>query len=215
MILFVVFLGVDSSGQSFDYQANTNVRASYNSAIIYPGFKLGLERPYSVTKFERYKRNKVKTHFMEKNLIFSLGMYHHTEFHTHYYLQGEWVRRKQRKSGFYRENTYGLGLSRAFLDGPTFSVNNLGEVKKIPLAGVNYALFSIGGSLGYNFDMKFDKPFAIFLKTTGIFYFPHSKFVNFRPTIELGGQYQIKGFWEANPTYKTKIKGRKKYRPQN
>jgi len=148
-------------------------------------------------------------------LTFNLGMYHHTNFHTHYYLQGEWVRRKQRKSGFYKDNTYGIGFSRAFNHGPTFSVNDQGAVHKIPLAGINYALFSFGGSFGYNFDMKYDKPFALFLKTTGIVFFPHSNFINFRPTLELGGQYQIKGIWDAKTTSKTKIKGKKKYRPQS
>ena len=42
MFLIVVLYAIETQGQDFDYQPKTNIRASYQGAILYPGFKVGL-----------------------------------------------------------------------------------------------------------------------------------------------------------------------------
>lgn len=197
------------------YEPQSQIRFSYNGALLYPGMKIGFERPYQLTSIEKYKRRKVKTKLIERNLTFSLGMYHHTHYHTNYFLQGEWVRRKQKSKGFYFERAIGTGFSKTFYPSPTFKVDGDGNVSKVPLAGNFYGLFTYSNALGYNFNLKYKKPFSIYVKPSGMVLFPHNSLVTIRPTLELGGTYVFNGLWDANVNYKNKIKGCKKYRPQS
>lgn len=196
------------------YSPTTGIRAAYVGAILFPGVKAGVERPYTYTQIDRVKPQKTKTFYRERYLSYSLGMYHHPTFHSHYFLQTEWIARRQKSNGFYREGGLGLGLSRTFVDGAAFSVSDNGEVVKEPMSGNWYGLATVSGGFGYNARMKSGKPYSVYLKNQLLFFFPHNSLVNLRPTIEIGFNYHVSGsgFWGAAPRYQAKVKQRSKSR---
>jgi hypothetical protein len=200
-----------------EYSPATGVRGSILGSIIYPGFKIGVDRPFKYTKVEKFRTmspvfgNKTKTYYKERYLSYNFGMYHQKSYHTNYLVQTEWIARRQKSKGFYVESSFGLGLSRTFVDGATYSVSDNGEIKKVPLAGNWFALASVGGGIGYNANSMKQKPFSIYLKHQWIFLFPYNAFVTPRPIVELGFNYNLSGFWDASPKFKHKTKQSRKF----
>jgi hypothetical protein len=184
----------------------TGFRASYMGSVIYPGFKLGIERPISVTQVEKQKKNGVKTYNKERYLTMNLGFYHHPTFHDNFYLLAEYQMRRQKSSGWFREFSPGLGYSRTFLGGTTYNVSDKGEVTKATAAGYNYAMLSLAGGIGYDFSKKSDTPLKAFIKPSLLFMAPYNSFVYARPTVELGVVYSAGNFWKANANVKSKKK---------
>jgi len=197
------------------YIPTTGVRGAAMGSIVYPGIKIGLERPYKYTKMDKVNSKRTKTYFKERYMSYSLAMYHHERYHSNFLLQIEWVKRIQKRKGFYYEGSLGTGISRTFVDGPTYKVTKDGEIKKVPLSGNWYALISAGGSIGYNFNFKMQKPFSIFVKHNWLLLFPYNGFITPRPTIELGFNYNISGIWDAFPKFDHKEKQSKKYKKLN
>jgi hypothetical protein len=194
------------------YAPTTGFRGEFLGSIIYPGLKLGVERPYKYTQIDKFRKNKIKTLYKERYLSYSLGMYYHNNYHTNIFSQTEWLARRQKSKGFYYESSLGLGLSRTFVDGRTFSVSDDGEVEKIPMSGNWYALASLGGGIGYNAYLTKQKPYSVYLKFHFLFMFPYNAFITPRPTLGLGFNYNFSGIWDATPKFKYKEKQSKKFR---
>jgi hypothetical protein len=104
----------------------------------------------------------------------------------------------------------GLGLSRTFLDGASFKIDESGNSTKVPLAGNFYGLLSLSGSIGYNFGMRSETPIKIFLKPSFLVMYPYNQLVYPRPMVEIGFVYKPNNFWKATPKYKHKVKDRTK-----
>lgn len=192
------------------YSPKTGIRAAYLGSIIYPGFIVGVERPYRYIRVDKIKPHKTKTLFKERYLSYSFGMYHQSGHHTNFLLQSEWVRRRQKSKGLYYESLLGAGLSRTFVNGAAYTVNDDGQVEKAPLSGNYYAITSLGAAIGYNANMKKEKPYSFYLKHQWLVLFPHNSFLTLRPTIEVGLNYNLSGFWVASPTFRMKEKQRNK-----
>lgn len=184
----------------------TGFKASYMGSIIYPGFKLGIERPIKVTQVEKQKKNGVKTYNKERYLTLNLGFYHHPTFHDNIYLLAEYQMRRQKSKGWFWEFSPGLGYSRTFLGGTTYNVSDNGDVTKASAAGYNYSMFSLAGGLGYDFSKRGNTHMKMFFKPSLIFMAPYNSFVYMRPTVELGVVYSAGNFWKANPKIKSKKK---------
>ncbi len=194
------------------YAPSTGVRLALLGSLIYPGFKVGVERPYTFTQLNKQKSQKIKTVYKERYLSYSLGLYHQYHYHTNLFSQVEWIARRQRSKGFYFETSLGLGLCRTFVSGATYTVSEDGEVEKVPLSGIGYALASLGGAVGYNAKLTKQKPYSIYLKHSWLLIFPYNAFITPRPTLELGLNYNLSGFWGAHPSFKTKEKQSRKFR---
>jgi hypothetical protein len=192
------------------YTPTTGIRVALLGALIYPGFEVGVERPYQYTQIDKVKPGKTATFYKERYLSYSLGMYHHPDFHTNYFLQTEWLARRQKSKGFFYESAFGVGLSRTFVDGATFSVSDNGEVANEPFSGNWYGLASIGISIGYNANIRQGKPYSIYLKNRMIVLFPHNSLFNLRPTVELGFIYNLSGFLQSKPKYVSEVRQRSK-----
>jgi hypothetical protein len=184
----------------------TGLKASYLGSIIYPGFKLGIEKPYKVIQVEKTKSWGTKTILKERYWTLNLGYYHHPTFHDNLYLLAEWQMRRQKSNGWFFEFAPGLGYSRTFLAGTTYAVSDNGEVSKKTAAGYNYAMFSIAGGFGYDFSKKKDLPIKAFFKPSLFVMAPYNSFIYARPTVELGIVFTPDGFWKANPSVKTRKK---------
>lgn len=188
VITFFLFLIISPLlPQNGNGHVGTGIRGSYVAAIAYPGFKLGVEKPYKVKRTERSRGENIHYSFRERYIVLNLGMYHHKTFHTNYFLMAEWQMRIQRSGGFFIEFSPGLGASRTFLAGPAYKVDNAGNVTKVPYAGYYYAAATFGGGPGYNFYMKGkQRPFKLFFRSNILILYPYNKFIYPRHSVELG-----------------------------
>lgn len=189
------------------YQPVTQVNAAYLGAIVYPGFRLGVERPYRYVQVDKIKHGSIKSMLRQRYLNLSLGMFHHLTFQNHWMLQAEKVNRRQKQGGYFIQYHFGAGVSRAFAAGPDYEVQDDGSIHKVPLAGNWYAMVSLGAGIGYNFLMKKQKPVSVFLKQNWQFFFPYNAFLLPMPTIEIGLNWRCPLLWKSNPklTYKRKL----------
>lgn len=199
-------LSTKSKESELTYAPTTGVRGAFLGAVSYPGFKIGVERPYKFTRVDKQKTKKTKTLYKERYLSYSLGMYHHNDYHTNLFTQAEWIGRRQKSKGFYLESSWGLGINRTFVDGASYTVSEDGEVDKVPLSGNWSALASLGGAIGYNANLTKQKSYALYLKHNWLLIFPYNTFVTLRPTVEFGINYNFSGFWQAEPKFKSKEK---------
>ncbi|MFD2034629.1 hypothetical protein ACFSKL_07515 [Belliella marina] len=189
-----------------NYAPATGISGSLLGSLIHPGFKVAIERPYKFTQIDKHRKHRTKTIYKERYLSYGLGMYHHINYHANYFSQTEWVARRQKSNGYYTESSLGLGISRTFVDGATFNVSDNGEVNKVFLAGNWFGLVSAGGALGYNANLKNKKNYSLYFKYNFLILFPYNSLVTVRPTIELGFNYNLSGFWEAKPKFKREQK---------
>lgn len=196
----------DSLDLRHSYANNTALSAGLIGSAIYPGFTLGIERPYKIQGIQKLKRNRTKIFFKEKLLSLNYSMYHHPKYHTNHFLNASRLSRKQKLSGWYSETSAGIGISRTFVDGATFTVSDEGEISKIPLSGNWYALACFGVSWGYNAHHKLQKPYSIYLRHQWILMFPYNSFVMPRPVIELGFKYDLDTFWLPKPKFASETK---------
>lgn len=196
----------DTLHHKLGYIPNTAINAGLIGSVIFPGFTIGLERPYKVTYYEKFKKKKTKTFFQEKLISFNYSMYHQPNYHTNNFLTASWISRKQKLSGWYFETSTGLGISRTFVDGASFTVSDNGDISKIPLSGNWYALASFGLSWGYNANLKLQKPYSIYLRHQWFMLFPYNSFVMPRPVIELCLKYNLDNIWQPNIRFSSKAK---------
>jgi len=102
--------------------------------------------------------------------------------------------RRTKLNGFVTEFSPEVGLSRTFLSGTTYKVDNNGNVTIVKAAGYFYALISIGGGIGYDFSKTKQKPFIIFSKCNILMMFPYNSTIYLRPVLEIGLIYQPLNF---------------------
>jgi hypothetical protein len=164
-----------------------SLKLSYNSSLIYPGMSAGIDIPLKALNagiVVKYKKNR----FIARERLISgnINWYHHPYFHDNLYLTVEWVMRRTNSNGLVSEFACGPGLSRTFLGGTTYRVSESGEVSVVKLAGYTYALFTIGGGIGYDFSVKKKKPISAVAKMNLISMFPYNSTVYVRPVLELG-----------------------------
>jgi len=168
-------------------KVSSDISIAYNSSLIYPGLRLGIELPiYTVILTKDSNTNNATTFIKDRFVSVKTGWYHHKDFHDNLYFTAEWVMRKTRKSGYFTEFSSGLGYSRTFLGGTTYKVENNGDVNKIKSAGYNYAMILAGVGLGFNFSQYKKIPLSVFYKLNMLTMFPYNSTIYFRPVMELG-----------------------------
>ena len=134
LIIIWSFLAICSFSQSRDSALVApppllNLKASYNSSLIYPGARLGIEFPLKqhksiIIKRLAHKKEIVKDRFISVNM----GWYHHPHYHDNLYLTGGWTMRRTRPNGLFTEFSPEIGLRRTFMGGTTYRVDNNGKI---------------------------------------------------------------------------------------
>lgn len=184
----------------------TGVKAALLGSLIYPGFKVGLELPYKITRIEKTKKWGEKIILKERYWTGNLGFYHHPTFHDNFFLLLEKQNRRQKRSGWFTESAIGVGYSHTFLGEETYEVSQEGLVQKKSLAGHNHAVFSMSLGGGYNFARLHHSPVKVFGKLSLLTLFPSNSFFTLRPTAEIGVVLTPANFWKSNPPLQIKKK---------
>jgi hypothetical protein len=164
-----------------------NLKLAYNSSLIYPGASAGVEFLLQSKNIQRSGKNDKDKSFSKTRLISgNLNWYHHPDFHDNLYLTAEWVMRRTNRNGFISEFSCGPGISRTFLGGTTYKVNDSGGISVVKLAGYYYALITLGGGFGIDFAAKKKMPVSAVARLNLIAMFPYNSTIYFRPVLELG-----------------------------
>lgn len=190
-----VFCFSQNSDSACVVHRSSTVKISYNSSLIYPGIRTGIELPVFTTHVVRFKNSKIhKDYYKERFLTANLGWYHQAGFHDNLYLTAGWTMRRLKSTGFFTEFSPEIGLSRTFLGGTTYAVDNNQTIRIIKNAGYYYALLSAGGGIGYDFEKTSHLPFQVFTKFNLIMIFPYNSTIYLRPAVEIGFAYKPANF---------------------
>lgn len=187
-IFFFILYGVCLAQSDSLTSANFRLKVSVNGSIIYPGAGTGIEYILSQKEASGEKYGKFKTiGFISGNISF----YHHPTFHDNLYFTMEWGKRRIKNKGFCYELDLGPGLSRTFISGTTYKIDDSGNASKVSLAGYYYAVITAGGGAGYDFSKKKSLPFTALAKMNFLLMFPYNSTLYVRPVLELGIRYQL------------------------
>lgn len=199
LISFLVSVSINALAQEIDsvghVRSASNLTLSYNSSLIYPGLRFGIELPIKRVNVRKLRSSgRIRQYTKERFITPMLSWYHHPTYHDNVYLTAGWTIRRTHSGGFMKELTPAIGLSRTFLGGTTYKVSNEGNVEIERLAGYYYYLLSISGGLGYDFAIKKHKPVAVFSRLSLMALFPYNSTILLRPTLELGIIYKPSHF---------------------
>jgi hypothetical protein len=187
----------------FFRKESSSVKIGYNSSLIYPGAVIGMESPMKITYLNRKSADGEAKQIIHSQFLTSdLSWYHHPGFHDNVYLTIGWTWRRIGPKGWFWDFSPKAGLSRTFLGGTTYKIDEKGNVSVEKLAGYNYALVSPGGGAGYDFAIQKGKPFQLFCKFDLLMMFPYNSTIYLRPAMELGMSYKFPEFF----LFKTKIR---------
>jgi hypothetical protein len=174
---------------------SSNLLISYNSSLIYPGVRIGIEIPfYSVNLTKNSTAGRKKSIIKDRFISVNSGWYHHPGFHDNLYFTVEWTMRRNYKNRLFNDFSFGTGYSRTFLGGTTYQADKNGTVKIIKSAGYNYALIIAGAGIGFDFSKKRGIPLSVFSKFDVLTMFPYNSTIYFRPLVELGLIYKPENF---------------------
>ena len=153
----------------------TAVTFSYFSEqLTHYGLKAGVEYPLRFQVKEKNRKGKMIR--PKEKLIFAtlnLGFYRHPKNHYAVFLLPEIAMRKTKDNGFKSGFFLGLGYLRRFNDGPTFSVDENGNVDQKTLGGENRLLTSFSYEIGKDWSKSKGMPLAWHVKPTLLFSIPH------------------------------------------
>lgn len=174
---------------------SSNLLISYNSSLIYPGIRIGIEIPvYSVNLTKNTNTGRKKSIIKDRFISVNSGWYHHPDFHDNLYFTAEWTMRRTYKDRLFNDYSFGTGYSRTFLGGTTYHVDKNGTVNIIKSAGYNYALIIACVGFGFDFSKNRGIPLSMFYKLDILTMFPYNSTIYFRPIMELGLIYKPGNF---------------------
>ncbi|TDB62797.1 hypothetical protein [Arundinibacter roseus] len=156
---------------------------------IYPGFRVGVERPIRQTDFQR-SNGRVNSH--QRAVLFYVGMYYHPGFHLNTFAGAEYIFRRVGGRGLITEFRSSLALSRTFLGAETYRVGEAGIVETVLASGQFYAMPGLGFGMGKVLGKPgSNRPFAymVNLNLTGLA--PYNGLALPTPTLEIGFRYQL------------------------
>ena len=158
------------------------------------GAQVGLGKTVMLEEKHVFKRSgKEKINTKSQVLYGNLGYYNQPGLHQNALLTAEYALTRTNRRGFYTEFAPLLGVSRTFLPGTTYEVDDAGTVSIDRNAG-NWTLTGgFGLGLGKSFE---NKPFHS-LKTVSVrlvtqIFYPNFRFVSLKPS------FQLNTTWELN-----------------
>lgn len=184
-----------------------SLRISYLGTIVYPGMTAGMEYPLLEKRY-LLQRDSLTSLIKSKqqSLTFGLGGYRHKTFHTNLFLTAGYLWRRTNRHGWFADVEPQLGISRTFVDGTVYTVNQHGEVNQKRMAGDWFLVARFSFSIGKAISLKHDQVSAkVYFRPSLIVLAPYNNFLYGRPSLELGVIYGFKNFWKTTAKEKTII----------
>jgi hypothetical protein len=152
------------------------------------GAKVSLLAPVSEKTFSRLRSNgKTRVHIRLHTLEVFMAASHHNRFHTQVVAGGGYLFRRTFTRGFFIEAVTGLGLSRTFVDGITYTPDAAGNLQLQSLNGHWYLTPSVAGGMGYDFRLaKRSLPLTLGGRFNLTALFPYQASLLPVPVVELG-----------------------------
>jgi hypothetical protein len=196
--LFALLLWLICQHAAQAQDTKVGIKAAYMGSVTLPGFKVGVEFPAKVIVVNKQRSWGTKTILKERYWTLNVGFYHHPNFHDNLYFLVERQWRRQYGRGFFMELAPGVGYSRTFLGNPTYTLADDGTVSQKSLAGYNYLMLSVAGSLGYDFSKTTNLPIKLYLKPSFFAIMPYNSTKYMRPTYEIGVIFPVGATREMN-----------------
>ena len=162
-------------------QSNFNVGAGYfGHTATYPGIVLEAEWESLVSEKASIP------------LRVDIGMYFHKRYHTGIFADVNYGFRQYFKSGFYLEESIGVGVLTSFLSNDaTYEVNDAGEVKGASgFSSIDF-MPSITLGLGYNVTKNRDVANYIWLRPKLFWQYPHKTTSTYNIAVQVGYTHTI------------------------
>lgn len=196
---FLTAQGRWSSVTHKDIKESATLRLSYLSSLIYPGAAFGIQFPIRTRIYHKTSRSgDEKTSRRDRFWSANIGFYHHPTLHDHLMLHAAYGMRRTGSKGIFLQINPGIGVSRTFLDGVTYEVDNQGNIKTHTSSGSFYAMLMISAGIGKDFSIQHPKtPLSVFLNLNLPLFYPYNSLIYFRPTLELGCSYRFRHFLET------------------
>jgi hypothetical protein len=171
---------------------SSNLVVSYNTSLIYPGASIGLELPVKTSLIDKSSKQEGKKMIISDYFIApKINWYHHPSFHDNLYLTVSFTIRRTHANGLITDFSPAVGISRTFLGGTVYKVDQSGNVSVEKNGGQYYALLSGGYSIGYDLEKINHKLLMLFSTFNLIAMFPYNSTVYFRPVVEIGLKFKL------------------------
>ncbi len=137
-------LGSELFAQAYPSQQKTadqeiSAHVSAMGAFIYPGAKAGIDYMVINKTIQQSGSNGViKTITKNKFITANIGFYHHRDYNTNLLLQAGYQFQRMNSNGWFRSFEPQIGISRTFIDGAVYKVNDDHTVTRKKGAGHFY-----------------------------------------------------------------------------
>ncbi len=191
--LFVAGINHTISGQHPDSLAGKKgINISYfGNMLTHPGLKVGYAYIHRQKTKEKQRRKRLRISYHQWVSMYSLAGYIHPRNHGALILNAEGGYRCIRPKGFTRAIYLGLAYMRTFNTGPTYRINEAGQVEKVVLAGHHYILPGLAFALGESFILENRKVLSWHIKPGIGFQMPYNAFMNLMLNLEVGLVYKL------------------------
>lgn len=184
-------------------ETSSSIYLAYNSSLIYPGFRTGIQVPITKIEVNKIRKNNKPKHYTKNRFITAnVGWYTHQNFHQNLYFTAGYTSRRISAKGFMTEFSPELGYSRTFINRITYQVDDNSVISPKQGAGYNHMIVSLGGGLGYDFSPIHKKPITVYWKLNLMMMLPYNNTIYLRPAMELGLIYQPSNFLKVNTRLK-------------
>jgi len=176
------------------YKKNSylQLEASWIETLLNPGGSFGIGMPLQETIFFKNTKDGVrKTWEKTSSVVFATGFYNDPNLHSALNIHFFYKQKKESERGWFTYAFYGIGTTRTYLSGNTYSVSYQGVVTKVKHAGYWYFSPSLSVGSGYNLRSKYHLPIDLQIGIGIQSLMPYANSLLLRPRIELGVCYDL------------------------
>lgn len=177
-------------------------------ALKYPGARIGADYLVISKQVDKKKRDgRHKVIYRNRLITANLGFYYHRDYNANIFLHAGYQLLRVNSHGWFRSFEPQIGISRTFVDGTVYKVDNKGGVTKKKAAGDFFFAPAISASFGKDLSVKNPAlPLSVFIKATFFTNMPYNNFVYARGMAEIGAGYRFDKLFNHSVKYKQRLK---------
>ena len=124
----------------------------YGDVVIHPGLKIGYEMPLKNWTTSKDKKKGVVNKYKSWNVGLEAMYYKHPQHHLGFIFSPNLSYRRTKENGKFTQIKLNMGYHKSWVDGITYTVNNMNEVAKENKAGQSTFYNSL--SFGFGKDLR-------------------------------------------------------------